>query len=85
MRKFATMAIAAALACSALAPALAGDTVASTIVAIDTKHRAVILDDKTVMLVAHEVDLGAISVGMKVESMRSSTKTVIPAQWRSRR
>ena len=66
MRKLAALAVAAALACSAIVPAFAADTVTSTIAAIDTKHRAIILEDKTVMLVADEVDLATISVGMKV-------------------
>ena len=62
MRKFALMTAAAVLFA---APALAG-SVTATIAAIDTHHRAVILDDKTIMLVDDAVDLAAISVGMKV-------------------
>lgn len=65
MRKIALMAAAAAIAFSVVVPAFA-KTVTSTIAAIDTKHRAVILEDKTVMLVDDSVDLSAISVGMKV-------------------
>jgi len=62
MRKIALMAAAAVLFVS---PALAG-SVTSTITAIDTQHRAVILEDKTIMLVDDSVDLAAVNVGMKV-------------------
>lgn len=66
MRKIALMAAAAAIACSALVPAIAAaEEVTSVITAVDTKHRAIILADKTVMLVGDEVDLAAVTVGMK--------------------
>ena len=62
MRKIGLIAAAAVLF---VTPALAG-SVTATVAAVDTKHRAVILDDKTIMLVADEVDLAAVKVGMKV-------------------
>ena len=63
MRK---IAIAAAFAALAVQPALAADSVTSTVATIDTKSRVIGLADRTMMSVGKDVNLDAVKPGMKV-------------------
>lgn len=47
-------------------PALAADSVTSTVASIDTKERVLTLTDRTLMTVSKDVDLDAVLSGMKV-------------------
>jgi len=60
------MAPAAAVAALFANPVLAAETLRSTVTAIDTNKRIVVLSDKTVMIVGKDVDLTAIKPGTKV-------------------
>ncbi len=57
---------AAAAAALFVQPAVAADTVTSTVTAVDTRNRVIALSDRTLMLVGQEVDLAAVKPGMKV-------------------
>ena len=59
-------ALLAALATAVAVPALAADSVTSTVAAVDSTNRALVLSDRTLMIVGTEVDLEAVKPGMKV-------------------
>ena len=63
MHKFVLAAVAAAFL---VVPAVASDSLTSTVVNVDLTRNTLTLSDKTVMIVAKEVDLSAIKPGMKV-------------------
>ena len=65
MRKIAFAAVAAAIACSAFAPAFAAG-LTSRVVAVDTQKRTLVLGDKTIMIVGKDVDLSTVKPGMTV-------------------
>lgn len=63
MHKTALAAIVAALLA---APAFAADSVTSTVVSVDAKHRTVVLADRSIMAVGKDVNLDAVTTGTKV-------------------
>jgi len=63
MHKFVLAAVAAAFLAT---PAVASETLTSTVISVDVKRNTLTLSDKTIMIVAKDVDLTAIKPGMKV-------------------
>ena len=66
MHKIALAAAAAAAAAILIQPALAADSVTSTVTAIDAKARVLTLSDRTLMSVGKDVNIDAVKPGMKV-------------------
>ena len=63
MHKFVLAAVAATFLA---APAVASETLTSTVTHVDAKRHTLTLADKSIMIVAKDVDLAAIKPGMKV-------------------
>ncbi len=61
------IAFAAALAMTLAFPALAEDSVTGVIASIDAEERVIVLEDKTRMIVAENVDLSQLEPGAKVK------------------
>ncbi len=61
------IAFAAALAMTLAFPALAEDSVTGVIASIDAEERVIVLEDKTRMIVAENVELSQLAPGVKVK------------------
>jgi len=61
-----TLALAAAIAAALSTSAGASDALVATVTTVDAKHNALVMGDKTVMLIGKDVDISAIKPGMKV-------------------